>query len=312
MALWCKVSKGVIRNNRVAAWGLRLQVALSVVKVRRMKQARTFKTLAVQGEAGAYAHGAAMQVSSKAKVHFYPTFASAVRAAERGEVEAAVIPIDNSTMGRIADIHQLLPGSTLHIVAELHVPIHHHLLAVKGAKLGDIREVYSQLPALTQCANTLKKMKLKPVEAYDTAGAAKQVAAWGDATKAALASSLAGELYGLTSLKAPMNDEPHNTTRFVVLAREVYQPGLNVPCKTSLLFRTRDIPAALYKALGGFATNGINLTKIESYVVGGKFHHAQFYVEAEGHVDAPAFKQALEELNFYAAFVRVLGCYPRG
>lgn len=277
-----------------------------------MVKKASYRTVAIQGELGAYAHVAAMQVAPKATVRNYPTFAAAFQAAEEGEVEASVIPIDNSTMGRIADIHQLLPASRLHIVAELHVPIAHHLLAVRGAQVSDIRDVHSQLPALTQCSKTLKKMKLTPVEAYDTAGAAKQVAAWGDRAKAALASGLAGELYGLVSLKCPMNDEPHNTTRFVVLAGKAHSPALNVPCKTSLLFRTRDMPAALYKALGGFATNGINLTKIESYILEGKFHHAQFYVEAEGHVDSAAFKQALEELNFYASFVRVVGCYPQG
>lgn len=280
-----------------------------------MKQPRTttsatmFKILSFQGEPGAYAHVAASRVAPKAQLLNYPTFAAAFAAAEAGEVDAAVIPIDNSSMGRIADIHALLPASTLHIVAELHVPIHHHLLAVKGATLKTVREVYSQLPALVQCDATLKRMGYKQVPAYDTAGSAKMVAEWADPTKAALASSKAGEIYGLQTLKSPMNDHPHNTTRFVVLARTAVVPKHTVASKTSILFRTRSIPAALYKALGGFATNGINLTKIESYLLEGKFHHAQFYIEAEGHTASPAMKQALEELGFYASWVRVVGCY---
>lgn len=271
----------------------------------------SFKTLAFQGEPGAYAHMAATQMFPRAKVQGYATFADAMLAAEKGKADAAVIPIDNSSMGRIADIHQLLPDSKLHIVAEHLMPIHHHLLAVKGTRLEDIREVYSQVPALVQCDATLKKMKLMPQPAHDTAGAAAQVARWNDPTKAALASGLAGKTYGLVSLKTPMNDHPHNTTRFVVLAAKPSVPAVKTPAKTSLIFRTRDIPAALYKALGGFATNGINLTKLESYLTEGRFHQAQFYAEAEAHVDSPGMKLALEELKFYANFVRIVGCYAR-
>lgn len=270
-----------------------------------------WKTIAFQGEAGAYAHVAAGKACPQARVVPQPTFADAFRAVEDGKVDGAVIPLENSTMGRIADIHHLLPSSPLHVVGEVFVPIQHHLLGVKGAKLADVREAYSQLPALTQCDATLRELGIRPVQFADTAAAARWVAEQNDVSKAALASNVAGQLYGLQVLKARMNDEAHNTTRFILLGRHACLPALDVPAKTSLLFRTRDIPAALYKALGGFATNGINLTKLESYQLGGRFQHTQFYVEAQGHAKAPAMVRALEELHFYADYVRMVGCYPQ-
>lgn len=270
----------------------------------------TWKTIAFQGQPGSYAHVAAGQTCPQAKAVPCTTFHAAFASVEDKTVDGAIIPLENSTMGRIADIHHLLPASSLHIVGEVYLPIHHHLLAVKGAKLKDIREAYSQLPALIQCDNSLRKMNIKSVEFGDTAAAAQWVAAQNDPTKAALASHVAGEIHGLVSLKSPMNDEAHNTTRFILLGRHACLPPEAAPTKTSLLFRTRDIPAALYKALGGFATNGINLTKLESYQLGGRFQQTQFYAEAEAHIKGRAMGHALEELNFYADFVRIVGCYP--
>lgn len=270
---------------------------------------KAWRTVAVQGNAGAFAHMVARAACPQAEVVFCRSFEDAFAAVESGTVEGAAIPLENSTMGRIADIHHLLPGTPLQIVGEHYLPVEHCLLGVKGAALADVKEAHSQLPALVQCRETLKRLGLAPVNAADTAGAAKQVAAWGDPAKAAVASALAAEVYGLEVLQSPLNDEAHNTTRFILLGREAHMPAVEVASKTSVMFRVRDIPAALYKALGGFATNGINLTKLESYVMDGGFHVAQFYAECRGHVDSPAMRQALEELDFYSTFVRVLGCY---
>jgi prephenate dehydratase len=268
------------------------------------------KPIAFQGNLGAYGHQATLQLCPGLPVLPCPTFADAVAAAQTGKAQGVVLPVENSTIGRIADIHHLLPNTTLHIVAERYLPIAHALLGLPGATLKDIREVHSQLPALHQCSATLAKLKLHPVPAADTAGAAAMVAEKGDATLAAIASPLAAKLYGLKILRENMQDANHNTTRFILLAPKAKLPKPNQPAKTSLLFRTRSLPAALYKALGGFATNGINLLKIESYLVGGKFQSARFYIEAEGHTNTTAFQHALDELKFYASEVRILGCYP--
>lgn len=272
----------------------------------------TWKTVAFQGNLGAYGHMAAMACCPSAKMLPQTTFEAAFLAAELGEVDGAVIPIDNNSIGRIADIHHLLPDSKLHILGEYFLPVEHRLLLVKGARLADVVEVHSQTPALLQCAQTLRSMGLTAVSATDTAGSAKLVAHWKDPSKAALASTLAGEVYGLEVYDQPMNDHAHNTTRFVVLGREAVVPPLGVPAKTSLILQTKSIPAALYNALGGFANNDINLTKLESYLLGGKFAAAQFYVEAEGHVESEAFRQALSELMAFTDVVRVVGCYGRG
>lgn len=272
---------------------------------------RQWQSIAIQGAAGAYAHMVAQQACLQAEVVFCSTFEEAFAAVEMGKANGAAIPIENSTMGRIADIHHLLPASSLKIVGEFYLPVRHCLLAVQGASLKDIEQVYSQLPALVQCQKRLKAMGVEPVAMADTAGSARQVALWQDKAKAAIASRLAGEVYGLEILEEPLNDESHNTTRFIFLGREEWIPPVDVPVRTSLIFRVRDIPAALYKALGGFATNGINLTKLESYILDGDFKVAQFYVDCDGHVESPAMKQALEELGFFSDFVRVIGCYPQ-
>lgn len=270
---------------------------------------KTWKRVAFQGEFGAYAHMAGLKACPKATFVPCTTFEDAAAAVRKGAADGVILPVENSTVGRIADIHHLLPMTKLQMVGEVLMPIKHCLLGVKGAKMAHVREVYSQLPALAQCAGRLRKMGAVAVQAADTAGSAKLVAGWNDKTKAALASKLAGELYGLSVLDAEMNDEGHNTTRFVLLGNQAWVPPLKGKVKTSILFRVRDIPAALYKALGGFATNGINLLKLESYVVEGKFEVVQFLVEIDGHVDSEPMRHALDELRFYSAWVRILGCY---
>jgi prephenate dehydratase len=221
-----------------------------------------------------------------------------------------MIPIENSVAGRVADIHHLIPRQRLHIIAEHFQRVEHHLLAVPGAKLSDLRIVRSHVHALSQCRKAIRKLGLTAVVHADTAGAAKEIAARGDKSEAAIASALAASIYGLKSLKANIEDAAHNTTRFIILAREARDPGLKVPTMTSFVFRVRNIPAALYKALGGFATNGVNMTKLESYMVNGSFVSAQFYAEIDGHPEALSVSLALEELRFYSDEVRILGVYP--
>lgn len=271
-----------------------------------------WKTIAFQGALGAYGHMAAVACAPKATVVPCASFEEAFTKAESGEVDGAVIPIDNNSMGRIADFHLLFPKSELHIIGEHYQPVVHCLLGLDEASVGDVRDVHSQLPALLQCTETLKKMGLAAIPAADTAGSAKLVLEWNDPTKAALASELAGEVYGLKVLKKGMNDHPNNTTRFVVLGRDNVIPPESALAKTSLIFQTKSIPAALYKALGGFATNGVNLTKIESYLLDGKFTVAQFYIEAEAHVASCGMKRALDELAFFTRMIKIVGCYEMG
>jgi prephenate dehydratase len=268
--------------------------------------------IAFQGKAGAFSHTACMTAFPKMQPLPCPTFADAFQAVEKGLAHYAMIPIDNSIAGRVADIHHLLPASPLSIVAEHFIPVHHCLLSVKNAKLADIKTVYSHVHALPQCRKIITEMRWKPVVFEDTAGSAHKVSEMKDVSCGAIASSLAAELYGLKILKRNIEDEADNTTRFIILAKTAKKPPRHrdTPYITSLLFKVRNIPAALYKALGGFATNGINITKIESYLEGNKFNTAFFYCETEGHPDDPAFERAMEELKFYAAHIRTLGTYP--
>jgi prephenate dehydratase len=222
-----------------------------------------------------------------------------------------MIPIDNSIAGRVADIHHFLPASNLHIIGEHFLRIQFSLLGVPGATLDSIRTVHSHVHALGQCRKVIRQHGLKPVIAGDTAGAAREVAEAADPTMAAISPPLAAEIYGLEVLQADVEDEEHNTTRFVVLSREfVRAPRDQGPVVTSFLFNVRNIPAALYKALGGFATNGVNMTKLESYMVGGHFAATQFLAEVDGHPDDRGVALALEELEFFTTDVKVLGVYP--
>ncbi|MBO6519089.1 MAG: prephenate dehydratase [Rhodospirillales bacterium] len=238
------------------------------------------------------------------------TFNDAFAAVQNGDVKLAMIPIDNTVAGRVADIHHLLPESGLHIIGEHFERINHQLLALPGTDISEIKEVHSHVHALNQCRGLIRELGVKAVVHADTAGAASDVAKWGDKTKASISSRLAAEVYGLEILRSDIEDAEHNTTRFVILSREASWPAPGAgDLITSFVFRVRNIPAALYKAMGGFATNGVNMTKLESYV-GEGFVVAQFYAEVEGHPEDTSLKLALEELNFFSDEVKILGVYP--
>ena len=268
-------------------------------------------TIAFQGEMGANSHLAIVEAYPDATPLPCPTFEDALAAISSGEADLGMIPIENSVAGRVADIHHLLPQSGLFIVGEWFLPVRHQLMAPRGARLSDIRTVESHVQALGQCRNVIRKLGIKPIVAADTAGSARIIAERGDASCAAIAWRLAAEIYGLDILSEDIEDEAHNTTRFVVLAREprwaTAGSGLLV---TSFVFRVRNLPAALYKALGGFATNGVNMTKLESYMVDGNFFATQFYVDVEGHPDDTGLAFALEELKFFSRELRIVGVYP--
>lgn len=268
----------------------------------------TFK-ISYQGEPGANSHIACLEVYPDAEPIPCPTFEDAFAALAEGEAELAMIPIENSVAGRVADIHHLLPDSGLHIVGEHFLPIHHQLMAIDGASLATIKSVQSHVQALGQCRRTLRKLGLSAIVGADTAGSARQIAEAADPSRAAIASRLAAEVYGLRILAEDIEDEAHNTTRFIVLSREAAPAEPGQDCVTSFVFRVRNIPAALYKALGGFATNGINMTKLESYMIEGQFTATQFYAEVDGHPEEPPLKRALEELAFFSRELKVLGIY---
>ncbi|HEV2653235.1 MAG TPA: prephenate dehydratase [Rhizomicrobium sp.] len=269
------------------------------------------KKVAFQGEPGAYANLAAREALPHAMAIPRPTFEQAVAAVREGDADLCIIPVENSLMGRIADIHHLLPDAGLHIVGEHFLPIRHQLLGLKGAKLADIKRVFSQGPALAQCLKLIRDHKLKAENWHDTAGSARHVAELKDPTAAAIASSLAGDLYGLEIIKANVEDESHNRTRFLIMSREPDDaPNDGSRIITTFVFRVRNVPAALYKAMGGFATNGVNMTKLESYQLDGSFNATQFYADIEGHPDDRNVKLALEELAFFTSKLTVLGIYP--
>ena len=267
--------------------------------------------IAFQGAAGAYSDLACREVFPRLETLPCAGFEDAIAAVRDGRARLAMLPIENSVAGRVADIHHLMPQSGLHIVAEHFQRVNHHLLAPKGATLRGLKVVRSHVHALSQCRALIRKLGLKAVIAADTAGAAAEVADRGDPSEAAIASELAGEIYGLVSLKQNIEDAEHNTTRFLVMAREPKTArqgdGLVV---TTFVFRVRNVPAALYKALGGFATNGVNMTKLESYMLGGRFTATQFYADVEAHPEDRPLKLALEELRFFSREVRILGVYP--
>ena len=267
-------------------------------------------SVAFQGQPGAYSHLACRHALPRMKPLPTATFEDTFAAVRQGRARYAMIPIENSVAGRVADIHRLIPDSGLYIIAEHFLRVNHHLLAPKGATLAGIRTVHSHIHALSQCRKFLAKHRIKAIVHADTAGAAADIAAKGDTSEAAIASALAAEIYGLKSLRANIEDEDHNTTRFLVFAKQPVQPPRSVRAVTSFVFRVRNVPAALYKAMGGFATNGINMTKLESYMVGGDFTATQFYADIEGHPADRSVKLALEELGFFTRELRVLGTYP--
>ena len=271
------------------------------------------RKIAFQGEPGANSHIACKEAYRDYEPLPCPTFEDAFAAVRTGRAALAMIPIDNSVAGRVADIHHLMPASRLHIVAEWFLPVQHQLMAPKGATLKTIKTVESHVHALGQCRNIIRKLRLKAVVGADTAGAAREVAEAGDITRAALATKLAAKIYGLRILKKDVADAKYNTTRFVVLAREPkWASRKDRRVITTFVFQVRNIPAALYKALGGFATNGVNMTKLESYMVDGSFTATQFYADVDGHPKHRALELALEELEFVsvAKSLRILGVYP--
>ena len=239
------------------------------------------------------------------------SFEDVFAAVESNDCTLAMIPIDNSIAGRVADIHHFLPNSGLHIIAEHFMRIRFHLMAMPGTTLDQIKNVHSHVHALGQCRKLIREHQLTPVISGDTAGAAQEIAAFGDPTQAAISPPLAAEIYGLQVLAEDVEDEDHNTTRFVVLSKELQEaPAGNGPVVTSFVFNVRNLPAALYKALGGFATNGVNMTKLESYMVGGMFSATQFLAEVDGHPEETPVKNAMEELAFFTTEVKILGVYP--
>ena len=292
------------------------------------------KKIVFQGEPGANSDLACRQAFPDYEPVPCPTFEDAFAVVKSGKAELAMIPIENSVAGRVADIHYLIShegvpfgsrrakpakrkaGAALHIIGEHFMPVRHQLLAVKSATLRSIKTVESHVHALGQCRKAIAQLKLKPIVAADTAGSAREVSEAGDPTRASIASKLCADIYGLKILKSNIEDEEHNTTRFVVLAPKAkWAPrdtdkSRNANVVTTFIFQVRNIPAALYKAMGGFATNGINMTKLESYMIEGNFFATQFYADVEGHPDDRNLKLALEELDFFSDHLKILGVYP--
>jgi len=270
----------------------------------------TKKKIAYQGEPGANSHIVCLQDFPGYEPLPCPSFEDAFAAIVEGKAALGMIPIENSLAGRVADVHHLLPATGLHIVGEAFLPIHFQLLALPGVKIGELKSVHSHVHALGQCRKIVRKLGLKAVIAGDTAGSARELKESGERTRASLAPALAGEIYGLDTLAENVEDAAHNTTRFVVLSKteKWAKPGKG-PLVTTFMFRVRNVPAALYKALGGFATNGVNMTKLESYMVDGEFSATQFLADVDGHPDERGLKLALEELAFFSREVRILGVY---
>lgn len=267
--------------------------------------------IAFQGEPGANSHLAANDAYPDMEALPCATFEDALAAVKAGAAKLAMIPIENSVAGRVADIHHLLPHSDLYIIGEHFERIRHQLLTLPGAKLAGLKSVHSHIMALGQCRKVIADLKLTPVTEADTAGAARRVSEAADPTRGAIASKLAAQIYGLRVAKKDVEDAAHNTTRFVVLsAKPVKTKAKDGPVITTFVFRVRNVPAALYKGLGGFATNGVNMTKLESYQLEGSFNATMFYADVEGHPDARPVQLALEELDFYTSEITLLGTYP--
>jgi prephenate dehydratase len=265
--------------------------------------------IAYQGEPGANSHIACVEAFPDHEPMACRTFEDAFAAVSSGAAKLAMIPIDNTVAGRVADIHHLMPSSELYIVAEHFLRVRHQLLGLPGTKIEDLKRITSHTHALGQCRRLVAKLGLEAVAAADTAGAAADLAKTGDRSTAVIATQMAAEIYGLKVLRSDVEDEDHNTTRFVVLSAEPDDATPEeAPVITSFIFTVRNVPAALYKAMGGFATNGVNMIKLESYV-DGSFNVAQFYADVEGHPQDRPVRLALEELDFFTNYLRVLGVY---
>ncbi len=269
------------------------------------------RTIAFQGAPGAYSQMACAESCPDMEPLPCATFEDAFAAVCEGRAKLAMIPIENSIAGRVADIHHLLPDSGLYIVGESFQRVKHQLLASPGAAVEGLRVVHSHVQALSQCRGLVRALGLEEAVHGDTARAARDVAALGDPAHAAIASALAAKTYGLDIVRADIEDASHNTTRFVIMARDDARPATDgPPVMTSILFQVRNVPASLYKALGGFATNGVNIVKLESYQLGGSFNATQFYADLEGHPEHPPVARALDELDYFCAELKVLGVYP--
>jgi prephenate dehydratase len=284
---------------------------VTLTRVSTTDREQRARRIVYQGEPGSNSHQACRERYPEADAVACPSFEDCFAAVDAGDADLAMIPIDNSLAGRVADIHHFLPTSQLHIVGEHFLRVRFALLAVPGATIEGIKTVRSHLHALGQCRRIIRERGFAAVISGDTAGAAREVKEAGDLTQAAISPPLAAGIYGLEVLLTDVEDEEHNTTRFVVLSRDFEKaPRHDGPVVTSFVFNVRNLPAALYKALGGFATNGVNMTKLESYMVGGEFTATQFLAEVDGHADDPPVRRALEELEFFTTEVKVLGIYP--
>ncbi len=271
------------------------------------------KLIAFQGEPGAFSHAAAHALFPEGEAVPCVTFEDTIAAVQQGKADYGVVPVENSLYGRITDIYHLLPESGLFINGEHFLRIEMNLLGVKGATLADVVSVQSLSVALGQCRNFIREHKLKTINGVDTAGSAREIAERGDKSVAAIASRYAAEVYGLDILAEGIEDAAHNTTRFLVISKTAETPVAGtVKTKTTFVFRVRNVPAALYKAMGGFATNSVNMTKLESYMLDGSFTATQFYADIEGHPDDRNVQLAFEELQFFCDHFHVLGVYPAG
>jgi len=280
-------------------------------EMERATGANPDNTIAFQGMLGAYSHLACSEAYPEMDVLPCHTFSDAFEAVESGRAERAMIAIENSLGGRVADVHHLLPDSNLYIVGEHLQAVHHHLLAPKGATLEGLRVVRSHVQALSQCREIVRELGLEAQDRVDTAGSVKEVAELGDPTVAAIGSALAGEIYGLETLRSRVEDRIGNTTRFIIMSRRREEPDpRDGPCICSIVFNVRSVPAALYKALGGFATNGVNLIRLESYISVADYSQARFYLEIEGHPSDRSVDNALDELQYYSNKLKILGTYP--
>lgn len=268
------------------------------------------KKIAFQGEPGAFSHAAAANVFPGEEFVGCVTFEETLAAVQSGKADFAVVPVENSLYGRITDIHHLLPESGLYIIGETYLRVEMNLLGIPGASLEDIKAVQSLSVALGQCRRFISENGFRTINAVDTAGSAREIAQKADKSVAAIASRFAGEIYGLNVLASNIEDADHNTTRFLVLSPTEQNVSQQAGVKTTFIFRVRNVPAALYKAMGGFATNGVNMTKLESYMVGGNFTATQFYADIEGHPDDVGVQHAFEELRFFTNEFRILGVYP--
>lgn len=268
--------------------------------------------VAFQGVLGAYSHQACFEAYPDAEVLPCKTFQGAIEAVREGRADLAMLPVENSTYGRVADIHALLPESGLKIIGEHYVRVHINVLGVPGTKLSAVNSAMSHTVLLGQCRTFLQDHGLTAITGADTAGSAEAVAAKGDTSVVALASEMAGKIYGLEVLERHIEDQANNTTRFLVMSKTAEKASNDAPMKTTFVFRVRNIPAALYKAMGGFATNGVNMVKLESYMLDGSFTATQFYADIIGHPDDPAVARALEELAYFTSHLEILGVYPEG